>query len=84
MSIRERLASIQHEIWAHWMKYQFSQCYSDEVKHPGCLIIPTDKVERWKRQMNTPYAELTHKEQESDRHQADKVINAISERLNSK
>lgn len=69
--IRERIADVQHEIWAHWMRYLFSVGYEDME---GNFIIPADKARRWKRQTETPYSELTEKERESDRHQADKVI----------
>lgn len=75
-SIREALAHVQHAIWAHWMRYQFSVC---EKNADGSLTIPADKVERWTRQSLTDYNDLTFKEQESDRHQADKVIAAIRE-----
>lgn len=68
---REALAAVQHEIWAHWTRYQFSVCQHNE---DGSITIPAEKVERWTRQANTPYSELSDKEQESDRHQADKVI----------
>lgn len=77
-NLREIISAIQHEIWVHWMKYQMAQCYSDEGMHPGCLIIPSEKVERWKRQMNTPYSDLTEQERESDREQADKVLSSIN------
>lgn len=73
---REAVASIQHDIWAHWMKYLFSVCY---VNHDGTVTIPADKAIRWKRQMNTEYAKLSDKEQESDRHQADKVIGVLQQ-----
>ena len=75
--LREQLADVQHEIWAHWMRYQFSQCRRPAIADDGSLIIPTDKVERWTRQMNTPYSDLTDKEQGSDRHQADKVLAVV-------
>lgn len=75
--LREALADISHEIWAHWTKYQFSILAGDHGDcglEPSALIIPADKVARWTRQMNTPYSELTEKEKESDRHQADKIL----------
>lgn len=68
---REQLADVQHAIWAHWMAYMFS-CGSHNPD--GTWTMPADKVERWIRQMNTPYSTLTDKERESDRHQADKVL----------
>lgn len=52
----EQLANIQHQIWSHWMKYQFSQCIKNE---DGSLTIPSDKVEHWTRQINTDYNDLT-------------------------
>jgi hypothetical protein len=69
--VRERLAAVQHEIWAHWMRHLFG------VSAPqldGSVVIPPARVERWQRQMNTPYVDLTDREQESDRHQADKIL----------
>lgn len=81
-TLRTALAALQHEIWAHWMTYQFSCCYhigststgeSTPVPSSG-LLIPNEKVERWKRQLTTPYAELTEKEQASDIEQADKIL----------
>lgn len=76
--LREALADVQDAIWAHWMKYQFSVCIKNE---DGSLTIPAEKVERWTRQMNTDYSELTDKEQESDRHQADKTVEVINAQM---
>lgn len=73
-NVRERLADVQHAIWAHWMRYQFSVC---QPNGDGSVTIPADKVERWSRQMKTIYADLTEKERESDRDQADKIILSI-------
>ena len=76
ISVREKIAAVQHAIWSHWMKYLFSQCLS--VIDGGNMIIPADKARRWKRQMNTPYSELTEKERDSDREQVDKVLSEVS------
>lgn len=70
----ETLASAQHEIWAHWMKYLFSRCTEEES---GGLTIPVEYVQRWRRQMQENYAALSEKEKESDRHQAKKVLAAL-------
>ena len=69
---RERIAAVQHEIWSHWMRYLFSVC--GELNDDGSATIPAYNVERWHRQMATGYADLTDKERESDRNQADKVL----------
>jgi len=71
---REAVADIQHAIWAHWMRYQFSVCQQND---DGSLTIPAEKVERWQRQVDTDYAGLSEREKDSDRDQADKVLSAL-------
>ena len=66
----ETHAKIEHEIWSHWMRYLFEVSYNQ--RDDGCVVIPAEQVKRWKRQMDTPYAELTEREKESDREQARK------------
>lgn len=70
----EALASVQHDIWSHWMKYMFTQY---EAKEDGSLVIPKDKVNRWKRQTDTAYDALSDKEKESDREQVRKFSHLI-------
>ncbi len=72
--MKELLAHVQHAIWAHWMQYLFSVCQTND---DGSVTIPSDKVERWKRQMYTDYYNLSEKEKDSDRHQADKVLDVL-------
>lgn len=72
--IRETLSDVQHDIWAHWMRWQFSVCTPNE---DGSMTIPAEKVQRWARQMNTEYRNLTDRERDSDREQADKIIAAL-------
>ncbi len=76
------LAAVQHEIWSHWMRYMFTQgkqehLYSKGETYEYDWIMPADKVERWKRQMNTPYFDLPTSEMKSDIDQAIKVVNAL-------
>jgi len=68
--LRERVAAVQHAIWSHWMKYMFAQGMTQD----GSWVMPQENVERWQRQMNTPYSKLSERERESDRAQADKVM----------
>jgi len=70
----EQVAEVQHEIWSHWMKYLFSV---SKLWGNGTVNIPAEKVQRWKRQMCTPYAELTEREKDSDREQANKVLEVL-------
>ena len=76
--LRERLAALQHEIWAHWMRYMFAQGTCRDVELDGRVqrawIMPEQARVRWERQMYTPYDALPEAERESDRDQADKVL----------
>lgn len=74
MILREELSAVQHEIWTNWMKYLFSVSTSNP---DGTYTIPSDKVKRWIGQMNTPYSGLTEDEKESDREQADKILEIL-------
>lgn len=72
---REVLASAQHEIWAHWMRYMFTQ----GTLHPdGSYTLPAGKVARWVGQMITHYGDLSEQEKESDREQADKLLDLLA------
>lgn len=72
----EPLASLQHDIWVHWMEYLFSV---GNLNTDGSFTIPAEKVERWKRQMLTTYNRLSPEEKDSDREQADRVIHLLME-----
>ncbi len=73
--MREKLAELMHEIWARWMEHVFRQ----SVAQGEAMLIPVWAVERWARQMVTPYDELSEKEKDSDREVADKVLALINE-----
>jgi hypothetical protein len=70
----ERLAAIEHERWAHWQRYVHRQC---ERQDDGSLVIPAELAARWEAQFETPYAELTEKERDSDREQVRKYIPTV-------
>ncbi len=72
--LREKIADIQHNIWIHWMKYLFSV---GQINNDGSYTIPSDKVERWKRQMNTDFSKLSECEKESDREMAEKILSQL-------
>jgi uncharacterized protein with von Willebrand factor type A (vWA) domain len=73
---REKLAAAVHESWSGWMDHLFRQC---ETGPNESVIIPKHFVQRWHRQLNTPYAELTEPEKDSDREQADRILRAIEQ-----
>ena len=72
--MKEQLAEFAHEQWSGWMKYLFSKC---SMNQDGTATIPAWAVERWKRQIRTPYRDLPENEKESDRKEADKVLAII-------
>lgn len=71
----EELSSTQHAIWSHWMDYMFS---CGEMQEDGSWVMPSEKVERWKRQAETDYSDLTPAEKVSDREQAHKVVSTLN------
>lgn len=73
--LRERLAALCHTQWSGWMKYLFGKC---GLAVNAGTVIPPWAVERWHRQMVTPYAELSEEEKDSDRAEADRFIALLS------
>ena len=74
---REKIAAAVHDSWAHWMAHLFRKC---EPSPDGRMTIPQELVKRWKRQIDTPYAELSLTEQQSDLKQADRILEAVGKR----
>jgi hypothetical protein len=64
--IRERLAALEHEQWAHWTRHLLDH-------------LTPENIERWRRQIDTPYDELSESEKQSDREWADRVLELIKE-----
>ena len=61
VTFREMLAELEHKQWAHWTRYMLDN-------------LTPENIERWKRQIETPYDELPEAEKDSDREWADKVL----------
>ncbi len=76
--LREALAKLAHEQWSGWMDYLFSKC---EKVGSAQVEIPDWAVKRWMRQANTAYSELSPKEQDSDRTEADKFLAVFQARI---
>lgn len=72
--LMEKLAERAHDSWSHWMQYLFSRSCKQA---DGSVIIPAELVERWKRQMHTPYSQLSEQEKLSDREQAETIFQII-------
>ncbi len=69
--LRETLADELHEIWAHWMKYQFTRM---QYSNNGEWVILDADMKKWTKQAHTPYSKLNENEKNSDRDQADRLI----------
>jgi len=79
VDIRERLADLCHQQWSGWMVYLFSKAEENSM-FVRSAVIPGSFADRWRRQMITPYKDLSGPEQDSDRAEADKFI-ALLEQL---
>lgn len=81
--LREGFAEYAHEAWAGWMKWMFEEGgfstiqADDNGKTVTFWTMKPEKYERWQRQMNTPYADLPDGEKESDRLEADRMIEVM-------
>ncbi len=72
--LREALADLSHEQWSGWIRYLFEKSTRNA---DGTVTLPAWAVERWQRQMTTPYAALTPQEQTSDLVEADRMLAVI-------
>ncbi|HDR3523998.1 TPA: hypothetical protein QCN93_004711 [Bacillus pacificus] len=73
-TLKEDLSNLAHEQWSGWMEYLFSKSVKNE---DGTVIIPKWAVDRWERQVNTSYKDLSEEEKDSDRKEADKFLKVI-------
>lgn len=69
----EELAAIEHQRWSDW------QSWCHKVLRENCPSEELEKVlERWDRQIATPYSELSEAEKESDREQVRRYLPTIT------
>jgi hypothetical protein len=71
VALIEALAALEHDRWAHWQRYVHDQ---GQRQPDGSLMLPADLVDRWERQINTRFENLTTEEKESDREQVRKYF----------
>ena len=79
--VREKLADIEHDRWSKWQKYMHSKM---ERISTARWSLSDELFQRWERQINTRYAELSEKEKDSDREQVDMYLPLIKQFLKSK
>jgi len=80
-TLREKLADLCHRQWSGWTEYMFSK---GTLHDDSSLTLPPWAVERWTRQINTPYTDLSETEQNSDRIEADKFLAVIEPKPNQR
>lgn len=80
INLREKLAEYAHNQWIGWMKYLFSKSIKNK---DGTVTIPKWAVDRWERQINTDYKNLSEEEKISDRKEADGMIEIVIEDKNN-
>lgn len=68
--LREQLAAIEHERWAHWQRYLHGRCVPNR---DGSLTIPVLLVKHWERQIATPYDALSEAEKDADRQEVNQA-----------
>jgi hypothetical protein len=64
-TLRERLAALEHEQWAHCTRYLLDN-------------LTLENIERWQRQTETSYDLLSEPEKESDREWADRGLELVA------
>jgi hypothetical protein len=80
-------ASIEHDRWARWQKHMFSKMVEEERFEEGShfktgnYILPKEFVDRWFRQIDTHYSELSEAEKESDRKESRTYIPLVQQAI---
>lgn len=88
IDLREALAAHAHVAWSHWTAYFLDVLEplldprDGEDRHPTRgAEAALDAVRRWRRQIETPYADLTEAEKNSDREWGDKSAKVVGDWL---
>lgn len=80
--LTEALADLEHKQWAHWTRYMLEtlglfDASEEELSSRGFDASQVENLRRWRRQIDTPYDQLTEREKDSDREWARKCITTI-------
>lgn len=73
--LKTSLAANAHDAWSRWTTHLLNQCSANE---DGSLTIPASSVQRWERQIATPYDRLTDQEQASDLAEAELILRVFA------
>lgn len=69
--LREKLAAAEHARWSRWQAWVHKIGTRDDG---GNIIIASELVRRWERQISIPYKGLSEPEKDSDRKEADETL----------
>ena len=72
-ALREKLAAIEHERWADWQSWVHQVALGVEG------VDWDEMMERWQRQIDTPYEKLSDEEKASDMRQVDRYWHLVQE-----
>jgi hypothetical protein len=78
----EDWASIEHDRWAKWQRYMHSKI--EPSADDSIYFIGKVWLDRWNKQIDTPYELLSEEEKESDREQVRPYIKDFLSLLQSK
>ena len=83
-NLLEELSELEHQQWAGWTKYMLDRLEQLEMEEDA---NDSHKVQRqqenWRRQIATPYSELTEKEKDSDRSWASKSLEITAKQIDT-
>jgi len=84
--LREQLAAFEHQQWAHWTRHMLDTLQEViglgfyEARDNGIDLSETKAaLDRWRRQIQTAYEDLTEDEKDSDRVWADEVLAIVGQ-----
>lgn len=85
--LKEKLAAIEHERWADWQKW-CHKILRDELRFNDMGTNLEEILERWDRQIETKYEDLSEQEKQSDREQVERywplITNEFQALINGK
>jgi len=77
----EKGADLEHTRWSKWQEYMHGFCIEKTITPPEtanmsyqAMTFPKKFFDRWQKQINTQYKNLTEKEKESDRKEVEVYI----------
>lgn len=64
----EKLAELEHIQWSHWTRHMLDN-------------MTPENIDRWRRQIATPYSNLSEKEKDSDREWARRALEITNDKF---